>query len=88
MKHKLYFLLALLMCSCPFFFVEFPPATDLPQHLAQIHLARELIAGGGSPEFTLNIFAPNNLIYALIWLADIIWRFWVCGGIFHRAGSS
>jgi hypothetical protein len=49
----------------PIFLAPFPPATDLPQHVAQVRLFREALANPGGP-YTIQWLAPNNLIYLFL----------------------
>jgi hypothetical protein len=48
--------------ALPLLLTSFPLATDLPQHLSQIHLAGEVLAGRADL-LVLNWWAPNNLVY-------------------------
>ncbi|MCV6638825.1 hypothetical protein [Candidatus Albibeggiatoa sp. nov. NOAA] len=54
-----------LLLVLPFFVTSFPPSTDLPQHLAQLYLLTETLQGN-TDLFSINWFAPNNLIYLLL----------------------
>lgn len=49
----------------PFFYVTFPPATDLPQHLGQIVLLGETLRGQ-TDALAVNWIAPNNLVYIIV----------------------
>jgi len=51
-----------ILTSLPFLFASFPPSTDLPQHIAQIRLAADVLAGR-APELHITWAAPNNLVY-------------------------
>jgi len=63
----------LLIICIPFFGTKFPPATDLPQHLAQIRLFIE--HNSINPDvYSIQWFGPNNLIYFFIGLG---WA--ICG---------
>lgn len=54
-----------LLCVLPPLWVTYPPATDLPQHLAQVAQA---VRGEVDPGHTVAWFAPNNLVYLPILL--------------------
>jgi len=56
----------LLLLLVPLLTTAFPPATDLPQHLAQIHLLREATKSDPNP-YRVNWLAPNNLVYYLLY---------------------
>lgn len=60
-RARAYMLLAVLT-SLPFLFAPFPPSTDLPQHIAQIRLASDVLAGR-APQLLITWGAPNNLVY-------------------------
>jgi hypothetical protein len=51
--------------ALPLLVISFPLATDLPQHLSQVYLAQEVLAGRADL-FVLNWWAPNNLVYLLL----------------------
>ncbi len=53
------------MISIPFLAVRFAPITDLPQQVAQIRLATEMMAGSGAP-YALNWVGPNRVSYGLL----------------------
>jgi len=55
------FVLAIL----PIVLTEFPPSTDLPQHIAQVRLFLDTLKSPGGP-YVIQGLAPNNLIYSLI----------------------
>lgn len=55
------FVLAIL----PIVLTEFPPSTDLPQHIAQARLFLDTLKSPGGP-YVIQWLAPNNLIYSLI----------------------
>ena len=56
-------LAALAAAIAPFWYVEIPPSTDLPQHLSQIFLLQETIAGR-MPELSVTPwYYPNTLVY-------------------------
>jgi hypothetical protein len=55
----------LALAVIPILLVHFPPATDLPQHLAQIRLFKEALADPGGP-YTVQWLAPNHLVYLLL----------------------
>jgi hypothetical protein len=52
------FVLAIL----PIVLSEFPPSTDLPQHIAQVRLFLDTLKSPGGP-YVIQWLAPNNLIY-------------------------
>jgi hypothetical protein len=65
--------LAALGCTAPFLVADFPPSTDLPQHVAQIRLLDELAGlAPASPmmdePIAVNWIGPGNLVYAPMWL--------------------
>ncbi|HSQ79323.1 MAG TPA: hypothetical protein VLN41_01905 [Candidatus Bathyarchaeia archaeon] len=53
------------MFTLPFLLVEFPPATDLPQHLAQVRLFFRALAHADGP-LVVQWANPNNLIYFIM----------------------
>ena len=55
------FVLAIL----PIVLTEFPPSTDLPQHIAQVRLFLDTLRSPGGL-YVIQWLAPNNLIYSLI----------------------
>ncbi|MCJ7645211.1 MAG: hypothetical protein MUP28_12155 [Candidatus Aminicenantes bacterium] len=55
------FVLAIL----PIVLSEFPPSTDLPQHIAQVRLFLDTLKSPGGP-YVIQGLAPNNLVYSLI----------------------
>jgi hypothetical protein len=55
------FVLAIL----PIVLTEFPPSTDLPQHIAQVRLFLDTLKSPGGP-YVIQWLAPNNLVYSLI----------------------
>src|SRR5262249_22119469 len=60
--------LALLCCglvAVPFLAVQFPPITDLPQHVAQIRLLLETMRDPSS-HYMVQWYTPYSLAYALI----------------------
>jgi hypothetical protein len=60
-------LTGLMFAAIPFFAVDYVPATDLPQHVAQIRLLRELWglapATLDAAQFTVRPFGANTLCY-------------------------
>ncbi|MBM4397736.1 MAG: hypothetical protein FJ087_18860 [Deltaproteobacteria bacterium] len=64
-------ILALMLAAHPFLAVTIPPATDLPQHVAQVGLLGEALAGR-APELAVNWIAPGNLGYAAVALAGAV----------------
>src|SRR5690606_2872684 len=61
------------LCSCalalPILAVDFPPITDLPQHLAQVELFLRAIAG--DDRYVIQWFTPYSLGYAPLLLLRI-----------------
>jgi hypothetical protein len=51
----------------PLFFVTLPPITDIPQHLAQIQLLEQTLAGE-TTEYAINWTSPNTLVYLPLYL--------------------
>ncbi len=49
----------------PILLTPYPPATDLPQHLAQVRLFEQALKDPGGP-YVINWAAPGNLIYVVI----------------------
>ncbi len=49
----------------PILLTPYPPATDLPQHLAQVRLFLDTLKSPGGP-YVIQWLAPNNLVYSLI----------------------
>jgi hypothetical protein len=54
-----------LLVALPFAWVSFPPSTDLPQHMSQIHLLLEVFRGEETL-YAIGWYAPNNLIYLIL----------------------
>jgi hypothetical protein len=63
-------LISFLIILFPIVLLKFPPATDLPQHIAQVRLFFENFQNASSP-FQVQWYAPNNLIYLII---GITWK--------------
>ena len=57
--------------ALPVLVTSFPLATDLPQHLSQVHLASEVLAGKADL-LVVNWWAPNNLVYLLLAALSLI----------------
>lgn len=55
----------LVLAVIPILLTPFPPATDLPQHIAQVRLFKEALANPGGP-YVIQWLAPNNLIYVFL----------------------
>jgi hypothetical protein len=55
------FVLAIL----PIVLTEFPPSTDLPQHIAQVRLFLDTLKSPGGP-YVIQWLAPNNLVYLFL----------------------
>jgi hypothetical protein len=53
------------LVSIPFLIVQFPPITDLPQHVSQIRLFQEAISDADSP-YKIQWLTPYNLVYVII----------------------
>ncbi|MEJ2629514.1 MAG: hypothetical protein P8078_13300, partial [bacterium] len=70
-KPKILVIASLFLILLPFFFVTYTPSTDLPQHLSQIYLLTETIKGN-TELYSINWYAPNNLIYILIAVSSLI----------------
>ncbi len=49
----------------PILLTPYPPATDLPQHLAQVRLFLDTLKSPGGP-YVIQWLGPNNLVYSLI----------------------
>ncbi len=64
-------IVSLLFIVLPFSFVSFPPSTDLPQQLGQIHLLAEILEGR-TELYSINWFAPNNLVYLLLAASEFL----------------
>ena len=56
---------ALVLAILPIVLTEFPPSTDLPQHIAQVRLFLDTLRSPGGP-YVIQGLAPNNLIYSFI----------------------
>lgn len=56
--------LALVAAVLPFWTTALPPATDLPQHLGQMYLLDQTLAGARPDLVVTPWFYPNTLIYA------------------------
>ncbi len=63
-----FILFAFVMISLPFWVVRFVPATDLPQHLAQIRLFTDILQGKSSGIYSVNWWGANALVYLLLGL--------------------
>lgn len=57
-------MLALVAAVLPFWTTALPPATDLPQHLGQMYLLDQTLAGARPDLVVTPWFYPNTLIYA------------------------
>lgn len=65
-------LLAVFAIILPIWLVTAPPSTDLPQHLSQVYLLEQLLAGK-RPDLTITPwYYPNTLIYIPLY---IFWKF-------------
>jgi hypothetical protein len=61
-------LFVLIVAIAPFWCVEFLPSTDLPQHLSQMHLFEQTIAGARHDLTITPWYYPNTLIYFFLYL--------------------
>jgi hypothetical protein len=61
--HAVVLIVTMLACALPALLTPFPPAADLPQHLAQVEQA---LHGSLAPAAYAAWLSPNNLIYAPI----------------------
>lgn len=61
------FLIGILLLF-PTILLKFPPATDLPQHIAQVRLFFESLKDSQGP-YQIQWYAPNNLIYFVLGIA-------------------
>ncbi len=68
----IYVATAIVLTIVPFLVAPIPPAADLPQHLSQVHMMRDLLAGHSIGSYELNLLAPNNLVYLLIAAVDAL----------------
>jgi len=59
------------LVALPFLAVTFPPAADLPQHVAQVRLLGEALADPGSP-YQVQWLTPYSLVYAVFGLAGAV----------------
>jgi len=66
----IFFFILILLAGLPIFSVNFLPMTDLPQHLAQVHLFYKNLYQPSS-EYEINLFMPNLLVY---WLMILLWK--------------
>lgn len=64
-------LAALLATVAPFWATAIPPSTDLPQHLGQIYLLEQTLAGYRQDLIVTPWFYPNTLVY---WLMYGYWQ--------------
>lgn len=63
------FLTLAALASLPYWVVAIPPGTDLPQHLSQIVLAKQVWAGERTDMVLVPWYFPQNLIYCLVGMA-------------------
>lgn len=59
-RHRTVLVVTMLACALPALMTPFPPAADLPQHLAQVEQA---LFGDLDPGAYVAWWAPNNLVY-------------------------
>jgi hypothetical protein len=65
-KEKLLMAVGLFVLAViPILLAPFPPATDLPQHIAQVRLFKMALTDPGGP-YVIQWLGPNNLIYAFL----------------------
>lgn len=64
------FLAAFTLLCLPFWFTPFIPIADLPQHLCQITLAKQVFSGEAT-HLVIQWYHPNTLVYLLVaaWMA-------------------
>ena len=71
----------LALAVLPILITPYPPATDLPQHLAQVRLFVEALKDHGGP-YVINWAAPGNLIYVIIFvLRSVLPSAWVARAV-------
>lgn len=68
----IYVATAIVLTIVPFLVAQIPPAVDLPQHLCQIHMMWDLLAGHSIGNYELSLLAPNNMVYLLIAAVDAL----------------
>lgn len=66
------FLALAALASLPYWVVAIPPGTDLPQHLSQIILAKQVWAGERTDMVFAPWYFPQNLIYGLVGMATAL----------------
>jgi len=64
------FCITIIFVCIPFLMVTFVPATDLPQHLAQIRLFYDLLSNSPPEGLTITFFNANVLVY---WILALLW---------------
>lgn len=63
---KCILLTAIFFVVLPFFVVQYVPATDLPQHLAQIRLLFEALSNPQQNQYNIHFFDANVLVYWIL----------------------
>lgn len=76
----LFWMISTCLLILPFFFTTFVPSTDLPQHLCQIQELNGVLDGSNT-HLTINWFAPNNLIYILLFIVCIFFKPFIAGKV-------
>ncbi len=72
---------AVFMYILPFFVVTYIPATDLPQHLAQVKLYFQLLAQGQSELYEISFFNANVLVYWILAFLELLFPTLLAGKI-------
>jgi len=67
-------LLTIVVAILPFWVVSVPPSTDLPQHLSQIFLFEETLAGNRPELIVTPWYYPNTLVYGLAGYSGVTLR--------------
>ena len=65
LNRQLFFWISVILLLLPFVQISFPPSTDLPQHLCQIHLLSEIIQGK-TALYEIHWYPPNTLVYFIL----------------------
>ena len=64
-------LLVVVLVCLPYFFVDFAPGTDLPQHMAQVRLLGETLSDPDGSPYQIQWFIPYALVYVPL---SIAWK--------------
>jgi hypothetical protein len=59
-------IVSMVFVALPFLSVKFVPATDLPQHLAQIRILEEILNDPHQTTYSIDWHGANSLVYALV----------------------